>query len=184
MDKKIEGKVFCLGNHIDTDQIIPAKHLVYKTNDPEERKLYGKFALSGLPVGHDYPFVEKNETKSPYRIILAGKNFGCGSSREHAPFALKEAGIQIVIAQSYARIFYRNSVDGGFFPPMETLTPVDINQSFKTGDEVLVDLEQPFLENKRTGEKVELKNLGFIQEIIEAGDLFSYAQKKGLTNEK
>ena len=184
MNKKIKGQVFCLGDHINTDQIIPAKHLVYKTNDPEERKLYGKFALSGLPVGHDYPFVEKNETKSPYRIILAGKNFGCGSSREHAPLALKEAGVQIVIAQSYARIFYRNSVDGGFFPPMETLTPLNKEHSFQTGDDVLVDLEQSFLKNERTGETVELKNLGFIQEIIDAGDLFTYAKQKGLTNGK
>ena len=184
MEKFIKGKVFCLGDNIDTDQIIPAKHLVYKTNEPEERKLYGKFALSGLPVGNEYPFVEKNENKSVYSIIFAGKNFGCGSSREHAPLALKVAGIQIVIAQSYARIFYRNSVDGGFFPPMETEELVLKNHSFKTGDEVLVNLEENFIEKNKTGEKIKLKSLGFIKEIIEAGDLFIFAQKKGLTNEK
>ena len=184
MDKIIKGQVFCLGDHIDTDQIIPAKHLVYKTNDPEERKFYGKFALSGLPAGHDYPFVEKNKIKSNYKVILARKNFGCGSSREHAPLALKEAGIQIVIAQSYARIFYRNAVDGGFFPPMETFSSFKDDHSFKTGDEVIVNLEKSFLENARTGEKIKLKDLGFIKEIIDAGDLFTYAQKKGLTNEQ
>ena len=84
MEKIIKGKIYCLGDNIDTDQIIPAKHLVYKTNDPEERKLYGRFALSGLPVGHEYPFVEKNENESIYQIIFAGKNFGCGSSRNRS----------------------------------------------------------------------------------------------------
>ncbi len=184
MENIIKGKVFCLGDNIDTDQIIPAKHLVYKTNDPEERKLYGRFALSGLPIGHEYPFVEKSENKSVYRIIFAGKNFGCGSSREHAPLALKEAGIETVIAQSYARIFYRNSVDGGFFPPMEVFDNNSRDHFFKTGDDVLVNLKENYIEKIETGEKIKLKSLGFIQEIIEAGDLFAYAQKKGLTNEK
>ena len=63
------------------------------TDDPEEGKLYGRFALSGLPVGHEYPFVEKNENESVYQIIFSGKNFGCGSLREHALLALKVAGI-------------------------------------------------------------------------------------------
>ena len=184
MKNIIKGKVFCLGDNIDTDQIIPAKHLVYKTNDPEERKLYGRFALSGLPIGHEYPFVEKSENKSVYRIIFAGKNFGCGSSREHAPLALKEAGIETVIAQSYARIFYRNSVDGGFFPPMEVFDNNSRDHFFKTGDDVLVNLKENYIEKIETGEKIKLKSLGFIQEIIEAGDLFAYAQKKGLTNGK
>ena len=173
MDNLIKGQVFCLGDNIDTDQIIPAKHLVYKTNDPEERKLYGKYALSGLPKGG--PFVSEGKYKSSFNIIIAGKNFGCGSSREHAPLALKEAGVEVVIAKSFARIFYRNSVDGGFFPPMEyKTTPI-----FKTGDQAEVDLENSLLKNVRTGEAVELGELGFIKEIIKAGDIFSYAKQKG-----
>ena len=173
MNDLIKGQVFCLGDNIDTDQIIPAKHLVYKTHDPEERKLYGKYALSGLPKGG--PFVAEGKYKSTFNIILAGKNFGCGSSREHAPLALKEAGVDVVIAKSFARIFYRNSVDGGFFPPMEYKTL----PFFKTGDSAEVDLKKSILKNVRTGETVELSELGFIKEIIEAGDIFSYAKKKG-----
>ena len=73
INKTIKGQVFCLGDHIDTDQIIPAKHLVYKTNDPEEIKQYVKFALSGHHVGHKNPYVVRKEDKSPYKIIRREK---------------------------------------------------------------------------------------------------------------
>ena len=118
MEQVIAGRAYVLGDNIDTDQIIPAEHLVYSLSDPEEKKNYGKFALSGvpeddagLPEGNKL-FVEEGKFESEYTIIIGGKNFGCGSSREHAPACLKIAGIQAIIAASYARIFYRNSVDG------------------------------------------------------------------------
>ena len=98
----IEGTAYVLGNDIDTDQIIPAEHLVYSLSDPEEKKNYGKFALSGVPAENaglpegNKPLVPKGDYHSPYTIIIGGKNFGCGSSREHAPACLKIAGIQAV----------------------------------------------------------------------------------------
>ena len=123
MEKFIKGKVFCLGDNIDTDQIIPAKHLVYKTNDPEERKLYGKFALSGLPVGNEYPFVEKNENKSVYSIIFAGKNFGCGSSREHAPLALKVLEFKLLLLKVTRGFFIETPLTVDFFLPWKQKSP-------------------------------------------------------------
>src|SRR3990172_430782 len=126
MKNIIKGKGYVLCNDIDTDQIISAQHLVYSLSDPEERKQYGRYALSsvpdglaGLPAGN-VRFVNEGECLYQFNIIIAGKNFGCGSSREHAPVALNIAGVEAVVAESYARIFYRNSVDGGFFVPFET----------------------------------------------------------------
>jgi 3-isopropylmalate/(R)-2-methylmalate dehydratase small subunit len=104
MKNLINGKAFVLGNDVDTDQIIPAAHLVYKLDDPEEKKNYGKYALSGVPAEScglpegNVPFIGEGEWQSDYVIIVAGKNFGCGSSREHAPVALNIAGIEAVVA--------------------------------------------------------------------------------------
>ncbi|MDR3611906.1 MAG: 3-isopropylmalate dehydratase, partial [Ignavibacteriaceae bacterium] len=107
MEKKITGKAYVLGDNIDTDQIIPAEHLVYSTSDPEEIKKYGHFALSsvplekaGLPDGGKQ-FINGDNYQSEYSVIIGGSNFGCGSSREHAPLALQVAGVKIVIAESY-----------------------------------------------------------------------------------
>src|SRR3972149_594964 len=104
MEKSIKGKAFVLGNNIDTDQIIPAEHLVYSLNDPKESQLYGRYALSGVPLseaglpGGNIPFIKGEETVSEYSIVIGGSNFGCGSSREHAPFALMTAGVNNVIS--------------------------------------------------------------------------------------
>ncbi|MCL2329902.1 MAG: 3-isopropylmalate dehydratase, partial [Phycisphaerae bacterium] len=114
MDAIIQGKVYVLGDDIDTDQIIPAHYLMYNPTIPAERKLFGKYALSGVPEGQaGLPsgrevFVDQtdpNNSQSSYTVVLGGKNFGCGSSREHAPLALAEAGIKAVVAEFYARIF-------------------------------------------------------------------------------
>ncbi|MFQ5672668.1 MAG: 3-isopropylmalate dehydratase [Nitrospinales bacterium] len=178
------GLAYVLGNDIDTDQIIPAEHLVYSLSDPEESKNYGRFALSGvpgdqsgLPAGNGV-FVPEGEYRSPYSIIVGGKNFGCGSSREHAPACLKIAGIQAVIAESFARIFYRNSIDGGFFIPLET--PISLYKEIKTGDSLTIDTKNGFLANQSQNKKYELKPLGDIIEILEAGNIFEYARKSGL----
>jgi len=182
MDKKINGKAYVLGVNIDTDQIIPAEHLVYSLSDEEESKKYGHFALSGVPLaqaglpeGH-IPFINGEKNESEFSIIIAGSNFGCGSSREHAPFALEKAGIKAIIAESYARIFYRNAVDGGFLIPLES--EESLVSEIKTGDELQLDFESNLLENKKTGKSYSLKSPGTVLPIIEAGGLFNYARNE------
>ncbi len=184
MKKIIEGLAYVLGNDIDTDQIIPAEHLVYSLSDPEEKKNYGKFALSGVPGDQaglpdgNVAFTEGDNFESKYSIIIGGTNFGCGSSREHAPACMEIAGIQAVVAQSYARIFYRNSVDGGFFIPFECDTRMV--DEIRTGDDLTIDLNANTLTNKTQGKSYNLKSLGEVIEIIEAGDIFEYARKTGM----
>ena len=184
MEKIIKGKVYVLGDNIDTDQIIPAEHLVYSLSVPEEVKMYGHFALSGVPPEKEglpqgnIPFIEGDNHRSQFNIIVAGSNFGCGSSREHAPFALQVAGVQVVVAESYARIFYRNSVDGGFIVPLESLSK--IYENFKTGDEVEVNIEQHKITNLSSGKTFAFKHPGDVLPIIEAGGLFKYARKSGM----
>ncbi len=184
MDEIIVGKVYVLDDHIDTDQIIPAAHLVYSLSDPQEAQKYGQFALSGVPPekaglpGGKVPFVPPGETRSPFSVIIAGENFGCGSSREHAPFALQKAGVRVVIAASYARIFYRNAVDGGFLIPLESKEK--IVPYFKTGDSVEVRIKENRLYRRADGAEFELKSPGDVLPIIQAGGLFAYARRSGL----
>ena len=184
MDTIIQGKAYVLGKNIDTDQIIPAEHLVYSLSDPEEVKLYGKYALSGVPLDQaglpegKIPFVEEGDFKSPYTFIIAGPNFGCGSSREHAPFALKVAGAKAIIAESYARIFYRNCVDGGFVIPYETTQ--QLNKTVMTGDELSLDMEKNTLTNLTQNITYELRPLGDVVNIVQAGGIFEYARKNDL----
>ena len=184
MKKIIEGLAYVLGNDIDTDQIIPAEHLVYSLSDPEEKKNYGKFALSGVPDDQaglpngNVPFTEGENFESKYSVVVGGKNFGCGSSREHAPACMEIAGVKAVIAKSYARIFYRNSVDGGFFIPFECDTR--LTEDIKTGDDLKIDLTKNTLTNKTQEKTYDLKSLGEVIEIIEAGNIFEYARKTGM----
>jgi len=184
MEKIITGKAFVLGNDIDTDQIIPAAHLVYKLDDPEEKKNYGKFALSGVPIAQsglpqgNIPFIKEGTWQSEYKIIIGGKNFGCGSSREHAPFALQVAGIDAVIAEGYARIFYRNSIDGAFIAPFESLE--HLSQIIKTGDELELDTTKGILKNKTQNKEYTLQPLGDIEHILRAGGIFEYARTSGM----
>ncbi len=180
----ISGKVYVVGDNVDTDQIIPARHLVYDTHSPEERKLFGKYAMSGVPDEESglpqggVKFVQEGRFESEFDIIVGGKNFGCGSSREHAPLALQVAGVKAIIAQSYARIFYRNSVDGGFLMPLESVE--NIHRSFSTGDSVVIDTEKNTLKNSTTGKSYTLRPLGDAAEIVNAGGIFAYARKIGM----
>ena len=184
MEKIVSGKAFVLGNNIDTDQIIPAEHLVYSLSDTEESKMYGKYALSSVPSeksglpkgGFKYVASEKYETEFP--IIIGGANFGCGSSREHAPFALQKAGTKVIVAESYARIFFRNAVDGGFVVPYESVEK--LSDKIKTGDEVKIDIEKNVLINLTTNEEYNLKPLGDILPILEAGNLFEFARQTSM----
>lgn len=184
MEQNIIGIAYVLGNNIDTDQIIPAEHLVYSLTDEEESKKYGHFALSGVPANlsglptGNIPFIEGENFISKYSIIIGGANFGCGSSREHAPFALQKAGVKIIVAESYARIFYRNSVDGGFVIPFESYEK--LNNKISTNDKVEIDLLQNSIKNLTTNQTFKLKPLGDVLPIISAGGLFEYARKSGM----
>ena len=139
MKTVIRGKCYVVGDDVDTDQIIPAQYLSYSLSVPEERKMYARYALTGvpeqgqgLPFGK-IPFVREDSFVSDFKIVIGGKNFGCGSSREHASFCMREAGIEAVIAGFYSRIFFRNSVNGGYLIPFESMENLAL--VFKTGEE-------------------------------------------------
>lgn len=184
METKIRGKAYVVGDAIDTDQIIPAQYLVYNPADDEERKFFGRYAMAGVPDAQSglpqggVKFTEEDRFDSDFRIIVAGGNFGCGSSREHAPLAIAEAGCTIVIAESYARIFYRNAVNGGYLIPAEcTRRLID---DVRTGDELEVDLDTQTVRNVTRDQTYELRPLGDILPILEAGDVFAYARQAGM----
>jgi 3-isopropylmalate/(R)-2-methylmalate dehydratase small subunit len=184
MQTVITGKAYVLGDNIDTDQIIPAQYLSYDPSIPAERKFFGAYANSGvpdaqagLPDGHT-KFVEPGQFRSDYTIIIGGKNFGCGSSREHAPLALAEAGIAAVVAEFYARIFFRNAVNGAYLLPLET--PAPLHTHIHTGDTLTLDLGSATLTNHRDGKTYPLNPLGDVLPIIEAGGIFSYAREAGM----
>lgn len=188
MDKKMRGKAYVLGDNIDTDQIIPAHYLMYNPSIAEERRMFGRFALcgvpgpqAGLPEGN-VAFVDQSSednTSSEFAVVVGGKNFGCGSSREHAPLSLAEAGVKVVVAESYARIFYRNSVNGGYVVPLEACSR--ICDKIKTGQEVEVDMDARTLTILGSGgQTFDLCPLGDVAAIVEAGGIFAYAKKVGI----
>src|SRR5919107_69877 len=162
MESVVTGKAYVLGDNIDTDQIIPAQYLSFNPSLPEERKFFGMYAMSSVPEGQrglpagNVPFVRENEFKSDYTIVIGGKNFGSGSSREHAPLALAEAGVTCVIAEFYARIFFRNSVNGGYVIPFES--EERLVEKVKTGDELEVHLDEGYVINRsKNNERYGLK---------------------------
>ena len=159
---KFEGTVHKYGRDIDTDVIIPARYLT--TSDPAE---LAKHCLEDL----DAEFVNK---VTPGDIIVAEENFGCGSSREHAPICIKAAGVNVVIAKSFARIFYRNSINIGL-PIMECAEAVD---AIKGGDTVEVDADTGVITDKTTGQTFQAQPFPpFLQEIIEEGGLVARTKK-------
>ena len=184
MESVITGRAYVLGDNIDTDQIIPAQYLSFNPSIPDERKFFGMYALTSVPEGQrglpagNIPFVRPNEFKSDFTIIIGGKNFGCGSSREHAPIALGAAGVEAVVAESYARIFFRNCVATGELYPMET--PVRLTQEFVIGDDAEIDLDASTIKNLRTGATMSLTPLGDARPVIDAGGLFEYARRTGM----
>lgn len=154
----LKGKVFLFGDDVNTDVIIPARFL--NTSDPS---VLASHCMEDI----DSDFC-KNVKKGD--IIVAGHNFGCGSSREHAPIAIQAAGVSCVIAESFARIFYRNSINIGL-PILECERAC---QSVKAGDELSVDLEKGIITDITTGEKFEAEPFpAFIRDIIDRGGLFS-----------
>lgn len=159
-----KGRVWIFGDNIDTDVIIPARYL--NTTDPKEL------------AAHCMEDIDSDFSKKvrPGDIIVAGNNFGCGSSREHAPLAIKATGVSCVIASSFARIFYRNSINIGLsiFECEEELTGIN------SGDEVEVDADTGLIKITATGKIHRATPFpDFIKGIIDAGGLLNYAKRGG-----
>lgn len=158
----LEGKVWRYGDNIDTDVIIPARYL--NTFDPKE---LAKHCM----VDIDKDFAQKVR---PGDMMVGGKNFGCGSSREHAPVAIKACGVPVIIAASFARIFYRNGINVGL-PLMEIGDNVE---RIHAGDKLSVDLSSGKIRDITTGETFQAPPLpGFIQDIAKAGGLIQYVKE-------
>lgn len=158
----MKGNVWKFGDDIDTDIIIPGRYLIYT----DEERL-SEHCMEGL----DPDFKSKVNTGD---FIVAGKNFGCGSSREHAPIALKGAGISAVIAESFARIFYRNTTNVG----IPLLEAPGISKVLEEGEEIEIDMENGVIISE-SGEKYEFKKLPpFMLEILEKGGLINYLKEK------
>ena len=177
MANVIKAKVYVVGDNIDTDQIIPAQYLNLVPTIPEEYEKLGSYALCGLP--DSYPeFVPRGREKSPYGIVIGGRNFGCGSSREHAPVSLGAAGVQAVVAESFARIFFRNSIATGELYPVECCQR--LCDTLATGDEVELDLVQQVLRVPARNVAFELRELGEAKAVIDRGGLFEFARSTGM----
>jgi 3-isopropylmalate/(R)-2-methylmalate dehydratase small subunit len=159
----IRGRVWKFGNDIDTDAIIPARYL--NTSDPKELAKH-------LMEDADKDFTSKAKAGD---LIVAGKNFGCGSSREHAPIAIKAAGIHAVVAKSFARIFYRNAFNIGL-PIFES---PEASEKIKEADEVEIDADRGIIRNLTTQEEYKANPIPqFMQELIDAGGLIEWTKKK------
>jgi 3-isopropylmalate/(R)-2-methylmalate dehydratase small subunit len=173
------GAVYVVRDNIDTDQIIPAQYLNLVPTIAEEYDKLGAYALCGLPESL-YPtrYVKDGKVDSDYPIVVAGKNFGCGSSREHAPIAMGSADCEIVIAESFARIFFRNCVATGELYPCEVTERLcDV---LKTGDVVTVDLDACTVTEKATGKVHTFKPLGDVRPVVDAGGIFNFARQSGM----
>lgn len=158
-----QGRSHLVGDHIDTDAIIPARFLV--TADPAE---LGKNCFEGLEPG----WVRRVR---PGDILVAGENFGCGSSREHAPLAILGAGIPVVLARSYARIFYRNAFNMGL---LLLELGADISR-IGDGDELSIDVSAGTIENLGTGERIAFAPVPkFMMDMLSGGGLVAYVQRR------
>jgi 3-isopropylmalate/(R)-2-methylmalate dehydratase small subunit len=179
MQSVFTGPVYVVRDNIDTDQIIPAQYLNLVPTIPEEYEKLGSYALCGLPESL-YPtrFVKEGRLDTDYAIVVGGRNFGCGSSREHAPIALGSAGCRVVLAESFARIFFRNCVSTGEVYPCEAVDR--LCETLKTGDVVSVDLNACTVKVEATAKVFSFKPLGDVRPVVDAGGLFNYARKTGM----
>lgn len=161
--KAAEGTVFKFGDNVDTDVIIPARYL--NSSDPKELAAH---CMEDI----DSQFVNQ---VSEGDIMVANKNFGCGSSREHAPIAIKACGVSCVIAETFARIFYRNAINIGL-PIIEC---PEAAKAIREGDRVKVDFESGWITNLTTGEKFKGQAFPpFMQKIIDCEGLVNYINQK------
>lgn len=164
MAKTIIGKVWVYGDDISTDQIIPGKYKVRLTEIAE----LSRHAMEGV----DKRFSGK---VSRGDILVAGRNFGCGSSREHAPLVLKQLGIAAIVARSFARIFYRNAINIGL-PVVECH---EVAKSFRSGDRMKINLKDGLVKNTRTGKELKAYEMpGFLLKIVQDGGLVKHLKKR------
>src|SRR6266850_1751739 len=179
MQSVFTGPVYVVRDNIDTDQIISAQYLNLVPTIPDEYEKLGSYALCGLPESlYSTRYVKEGHLDSEYTIVVAGRNFGCGSSREHAPIALGSAGCRVVLAEGFARIFFRNCVATGELYPCEAVERLcDI---LKTGDIVTVDLDAATVTVKDSSKVFKFKPLGDVRPVVDAGGLFDYARKSGM----
>lgn len=163
VEKKLSGNAIVYGDDVDTDVIIPARHCT--SYNAEE---LGKHCMEDL----DPEFTKKVK---PGDVIVAGENFGCGSSRENAPLAIKGAGISVVVARSFARIFFRNAINIG----LPILESPELVSDTKNGDPLEIDMNGSIIKNGRTGKEYKVPPLPpEILEIVEAGGMVGYVRKK------
>ncbi len=158
-----KGTIFRFGDNVDTDVIIPARYLA--TSEPSEL------------AAHCMEDIDKTFIQRVHKgdIIAAGRNFGCGSSREHAPIAIKAAGVSCVIAETFARIFYRNAINIGL-PIIECK---EAAQEIKEGDQVSIDFDSGVITDETTGKKYQGQAFPpFMQGLIDAGGLINYVNSK------
>ncbi|MDD1770799.1 MAG: 3-isopropylmalate dehydratase small subunit [Methanomassiliicoccales archaeon] len=161
MKDVLQGRVWRFGDHVDTDQIIPAERLLSENNDRLGKLLFER-ARPGMAAK-----VKKGD------MIVAGRNFGCGSSREHAPRAILQAGIPCVIAESFARIFYRNSINVG-------LLPIECKVEADEGDVLVVDIARGVIKNESKEAEWHFKPFPpFIKELIDKGGLMAKIKEEG-----
>jgi len=166
---KIEGRIWKFGSDVDTDAIIPARYL--NQSDAKE--------LARHAMEDERPEFSQRVRKGD--ILLAGKNFGCGSSREHAPLALKAAGISCIIAKSFARIFYRNGLNLG----LPLLESSEASEAIQEGDRVRVNLTKGEIFDLTQKRKFFAKPVpAFMQELIRDGGLIRHLKKKGLKRKR
>ena len=158
---KVKGKAFKFGNNINTDEIMPAKFL--NTTDPKELAAHCMEGISG-------DFAKKAKKGD---LIVGGKNFGCGSSREHAPFSIKSAGISCVIAEDFARIFYRNSINIG----LPILESKEASRDIRDGDDIEVDFKKGEIRNIAKNKVYKSQKFPeFMERLIKAGGLLKMLQ--------
>jgi 3-isopropylmalate/(R)-2-methylmalate dehydratase small subunit len=166
---KIEGRIWKFGSDVDTDAIIPARYL--NQSDPKE--------LAKHVMEEERPDFHRDVRKGD--ILLAGKNFGCGSSREHAPVALRAAGVSCIIAKTFARIFYRNSLNLG----LPLLESPEASEGIKDGDRVRVNLSTGKIFDLTQNRKFFANPIpAFMQDLLKNGGLIPHLRKKGLKGKR
>jgi 3-isopropylmalate/(R)-2-methylmalate dehydratase small subunit len=166
LPKVIRGRAWKFGANIDTDQIIPAKYAIYSLDEKE----LGKHAMEGVPGREAWA-----SQVAPGDILVADSNFGCGSSREIAPVAIRGAGISLVIADSYARIFFRNAINMGY----PILQSPQAAEAVEDGDELEVDLEEGVIRNFTKGDEYRSEAFPkFMNELLHMGGLVPWVRKR------
>jgi len=166
LPKVVRGRAWKFGNNIDTDQIIPAKYAIYSLDEKE----LGKHAMEGVP---EHEAWAGGVTQGD--ILVGGSNFGCGSSREIAPVAIRGAGISLVIADSFARIFFRNAINMGY----PILQSPQAAEAVEEGDELEVDLEEGVIRNFTKGDEYRAEPFPkFMNDLLRMGGLVPWVRKR------